>query len=341
MERIEKMKKRLNVLYQSSDLYAPFAGVSITALFENNVEIDELVVYLINVGISEENIKKFQQLEKMYGREIIFIDAAEAIEELKDMGIPTYHGSYATYLKLFVLDKLPEDVDKIMYIDSDTVVTGSLAELCDLDMGQNMVGGIRGCLTGKYKKELGCKPEESWYNLGVALFNVKQWKEKGATKQIQNHLHTVRANYAVADQDLINVLYHNQYMTLSPKYNLQSIHLAYSVKTYFRNFPRKGYYSEKELSEAIQNPSIVHLMRFVGEYPWHKNNAHPCNELFDYWLKRSLWKDYEKEPADNGMVLKIEKSMYKCLPRPVFLKIFRMMNNLVLWKDNYKAQRNK
>lgn len=330
---MEKQNK-FQVLYQSSDAYAPFAGVSITSLLENNKDIEELTIFLIDVDISSINKQKLLNLAEEYNRELVFLNIEKIITKLKELKIEPYHGSYATYLKLFIIDYLPETVDKILYIDSDTVVVGSLKELCTLKMGDTPIAAVRGCLTADYKRNLGCECDDGWYNMGVALFNVEYWKRNHITKLIQEHLHTVRAQYAVADQDLMNVIFHNKFMVLSPKYNLQSIHLAYNTDVYFLSYPERGYYTKQEISASMEAPVIVHLMRFVGEYPWHKNNVHPCNELFDLWLEKSRWNGYEKSLAKTGIVLKIEKILYRLLPRKWFLPLFKRFNNLLLWRLN-------
>ena len=59
-------KTKLNILYQSNDSYAAITGVSMYSLFKNNTDIDELTVYLLDDGISKENLNKFKKLGKEY-----------------------------------------------------------------------------------------------------------------------------------------------------------------------------------------------------------------------------------------------------------------------------------
>ena len=66
--------KILNVLYQTDDNYAPIAGVSMTSLFETNQHLDEIHVYMLDDGISQENLEKYRKLCVQYGRDIEIID---------------------------------------------------------------------------------------------------------------------------------------------------------------------------------------------------------------------------------------------------------------------------
>ena len=52
----------MNIVYSSSDSYAPIAGVSIMSLLHNNTDADEINIYMIDNNISDENKKRFENL---------------------------------------------------------------------------------------------------------------------------------------------------------------------------------------------------------------------------------------------------------------------------------------
>ena len=54
-------ENRLNVLYQFDNKYAPYAGVSITSLLENNSDFDHICIYILENGVSEENKTLFMK----------------------------------------------------------------------------------------------------------------------------------------------------------------------------------------------------------------------------------------------------------------------------------------
>ena len=55
----------MNVVYSSSDSYSMVAGISMYSLLENNQSVDELNIFLIENGMSQENKDKFNQHRKM------------------------------------------------------------------------------------------------------------------------------------------------------------------------------------------------------------------------------------------------------------------------------------
>lgn len=48
----------MNIVYSSSDSYAPIAGVSLYSLLKNNKQCKELSVFIIDNNISEKNKEK-------------------------------------------------------------------------------------------------------------------------------------------------------------------------------------------------------------------------------------------------------------------------------------------
>ena len=60
----------MNIVYSSSDSYAELCGISIVSLFENNKSCDEINVYVIDNGISNQNKEKLLSTAKHYSRNI-------------------------------------------------------------------------------------------------------------------------------------------------------------------------------------------------------------------------------------------------------------------------------
>lgn len=330
----------LNVLYLTDNNYAPFAGVSVTSLFINNKNIDNIVVYIIDDNISGDNKEKFNLLARKYNREIIFLDLSDGIKILESMGIPKYRNSYTTYLKLFTFNLLPNTVKRIFFIDSDTVVVDDLSEIIDIDMEGCIIGAVRDGITNPYKIALGFDENDSWFNMGVMLVDVAAWKKDNAQDKIIEQLRN-RKGYIAVDQDLLNITQHNKIMTLHPRYNATPHHYVYKETSFRKAFPQKGFYDDLNvMKEAQKNPAIRHFERFIGESAWNLNTIHPYAVLFDKYLSQSPWKDYEKKPAKLSKLLKIENILYRILPHNIFVYIYAMGFKYYLLSTNKKLLKN-
>lgn len=331
----------MDILYQFNEKYAPYAGISITSLFENNKDADEITVWVLGEGLSGDSVDRFDRLKDKYSRKINYIDASSLVDKIKDMGMPSYRGSYAANIRMFISELFPEDVKRVLYLDADTIVMSDISDLYDFDLKGHTLGMVYDCLGEKHKGEIGLKDDEGYYNSGVILFDVGKWRERDYTGKIIDHVKNVRAQYPSPDQDLINVVCRGDIFTLSPKYNFQPFHKAYSVRDYYRNYAHTLYYTEDELREASGDTKIIHFFRFIGEFPWNKGNVHPFNDVFDEYMKISLWRDYVKKPADSGFAIRCEKVLYKLLPSSLFLAIFRIGHRIFYLRSNKMSEKNK
>ncbi len=333
--------KRIDILYQFNEKYVPYAGTSLTSLFENNRQVEEIRVFLLGEELLPESIQKLKSLGGQYHREISFIDTIPVIEEMRRMNMPSYRGSYAANIRLFLSSLLPEDVDRLLYLDADTIVNTSLEELFSLDMGDYPVGMALDSLVRKHKLRLGFDKKDYYYNSGVILFQMNEWKKRKCSERIAEHIKHVRAHYPSPDQDLLNVVCKGEIFTLHPRYNLQPIHLAFSLSDYYHHFCRTGYYPVDTVRNAVTSPAILHFFRFVGEFPWDRDNVHPDREAFERYLVMSPWKDYQKQPAHNGWILKIEKIMYRMMPRGLFIIAFKAAYEYFIYRANLDSLRDK
>ena len=58
--------KVLNCAYSFMDNYAQHAGLSILSLFDNNIEADEINVYILDNNICEDNKTRLNSIAKQY-----------------------------------------------------------------------------------------------------------------------------------------------------------------------------------------------------------------------------------------------------------------------------------
>lgn len=312
----------INVLYQHDNNYAVFGGVSMLSLFENNKEADHICVYFIDVGLSDEYKKQYRELAERYDRRVVFLDGTPYVKYLEEAGMPKYRGSYATYMKLFVCEMLPDDVERIYYLDSDTLVTGNLRPLFEMDMeGKALWMAIDG-MSLNFKEIYGFSKKEPYFCGGTMLIDVKQWKRQQYTKRLIDYAVNVRSAYFAVDQDLMNNAFKGEIGVLDARYDFLYIHTIYNDKMFLKRYKGSAYYTESELIDARNHIAVLHFMRFLGESPWNAETLHPHKKEFDKYLAISPWKDYVKKASGKKGIFVVEKVMYRYLPRALFFKIF-------------------
>lgn len=332
----------LNILYQFNEKYVPYAGVSIVSLLDNNKECDSICIYLLCENVSTESKVRLRgQIEK-YNRQSVIIDASDVVEKIKKLGINSYRNSYATNIKMFVNDFIPDTVGRLIYIDCDTIVEGDISELASIEIDGCPIAMSLDSLCKNHKKEVGFDKNDSYFNGGMILYDMKSWHDERCEEKLVDLLCDGRTTYMAPDQDMLNIALKGRIYDLGPKYNLQPMHFVYSYKLYYKYFGFGNYYSQECIDDAVESPKIIHTFRYLGQFPWHKDSLHPCTDRFDKYLAMSDWKDYQKQVTEkNDFVFKFERWMYKVFPHPLFIMIFKMFYELFLWKANIDSKRKK
>lgn len=312
----------LDVLYQFNENYAPYAGVSMTSLLTSHPQ-EKIRIFILGEDLLPDSIARFEKMAASYGCEVRFISTRLLIEEMKRMGIPLYRGSYAASMRLFLADLLDDSVDRLLYLDADTIVPVNLSELFQLDISTYPLAMALDSVTSDMRTSIGFSVKDDYFNSGVILFQMHKWKELGLSDKIAAYVKKNQSNFSSPDQDLLNIVCKGLIYRLPPQFNLQPMHLVFRTDDYFKHYLRASYYEPEEIEYAKNHPAILHFFRFMGEFPWHRNNVHPDNKIFDHYLSISEWSDYQKKPSNANIVMKIEKLLYRILPKPLFLCIFR------------------
>lgn len=335
----------INVIYQFNDKYVPYAGVSMTSLFNNNVNLDTINIYILGEGLSEISKTLLRKTAEKYGRTIFFPETKELLRQFNEMGMIPYRGAYSVYLRLFFTWILRLEGKKVLYLDADTIVNGSLQPLLEYDLKGKSIGMVLESIRDDYKTMIGMRHDSDYYNSGVILFDVNKWEQNNYCQKLVEHIQNVRSSY-IGDQDFINIVCEGDVCRLPMIYNFQPLHGRYNAKEYFGVYKLRNskmpntieYYRADEIDSAKDNSVIFHCYRWLGEFPWDKGNLHPFKDIFDRYLYVSLWVDYEKKKANVGIILKIEKILYRILPKRVFLRVFKEAHEMMLRKAEKNAR---
>ena len=67
----------MDIVYASNDLYARHLAVSMISLFDRNQQAEEITVYVLSVGITEESRQKLQEIADQYHRNLELLDLTD------------------------------------------------------------------------------------------------------------------------------------------------------------------------------------------------------------------------------------------------------------------------
>ena len=335
------MSRVLNVLYQSNNYYAPITGVSMTSLMENNKDIEEINFYLLDDQISADNLRKCHEACDRYGRSLTVIETGDILRKLRDeLKVPPFKGTYTTYFKLMAIKSLPLPTDRVLQLDGDTIVTGSLAPLCDMDLGDSILAATYDCTMNSYKPLIGIPETDKYYNCGVLLISQAMWRREECEERVVRHLKEVRSGYYTVDQDIINVLFRDKITYLDLTYDFNSGFYIYGIEESLKIYDLKPEYynTVEEIAAAYDNPIIHHCMGAMTGRPWEQGSIHPLNDLFDKYLKISPWSDFVKVQVKRKGIFTVQRLLYQTLPRGLYSHFHRFGQKRYLTKMNQIAQ---
>lgn len=318
------MESILNILYQSNDNYAAITGVSLTSLLINNTDLDEINIYLLNDCISEKNLEKFRQTCDKFGRNLFVIDTDNVLRKLRDeLKVSPFKNTYTTYFKLFSINDLDIKTDRILQLDGDTVITSSLKDLLSIDLSDCILAATYDCTMNDYKKLIDIPLTDKYYNGGVLLINRDNWIKSDCENVIADHLKNVRNGYYTVDQDILNVLFRDRIKYLDLKYNFNSGFYIYGIKESLKMYGLKDeYYDDYEtIKKAYDNPVIYHCMGAMTGRPWERDSIHPQNDLYREYQRNSFWKDEPLKVVNRKPIFKVQRVLYKMLPRRLYIPL--------------------
>ncbi|MCQ2410786.1 MAG: glycosyltransferase family 8 protein [Elusimicrobiaceae bacterium] len=266
---------QINVALAGDVNYFPYLAVTLTSILYNASPEDELTFYILCNQISSKHKQKLKALQSIKPHHIVFIDIDENL--FKSFPAGGAHISNTTYARFQLADLLPE-VDKIIYLDCDIIVTCSLANLFKTDIHAYALAGVEdvGYFYWRTVRKDMIFKDFFYINAGVLLINLAWWREHNTGIELAQYVNKNCSVIKCGDQDAINGLLHAHILPLGYQWNVQD--------SFYRLMPERAFNPNRELVEqAALNPFIIHYTS--GKKPW---NGGPFSKV----AKRKDWYFY-------------------------------------------------
>ena len=164
--------------------YSKFAGTSILSMFEN-AKSSKITVHILHDNtLTPDNHDKFNCLANHSSRLVEFYNLDELcpnkIAEIIKL-VPDVEKSKVTvgaFYKLLIPQVLPNEIDKAIFIDPDTIVNLDIDELWQIKLGSKFLGVVPAIENGSTpsKSFLLCRDgvvrSGDYFNTGVMLMNL-------------------------------------------------------------------------------------------------------------------------------------------------------------------------
>lgn len=314
----------MNILYTLNDKFVPQVAAGICSVCENNKDIDNINFYLISKEITDENKNKLKEFVKKYNRNIIIYELGD-IKKYIDFDFDTT-GWNSIVLARLILDKfLPIDIEKVLYLDGDTIVRGSLKELWNTNLDNYVIGAsIEPTVDKIRKKNLGLE-FKPYYNAGVLLINMKKFREMNAGKIILEYYKDNNGKLFANDQDAINGSLSDYICTILPKYNFYNIFYQYSYRFLSKLMKPVEYIKEEDFRKCVKNPVIIH---YLGEErPWRIGNHHKYKNDYLNYLNNTPWANQNMEKGWRFYFICWD--IFNFITKPFPMLRYKIINSLI------------
>lgn len=304
------------------DNYTMPLAVSLYSTLVNLEPNTTIYIYIIDGGITDKSKAKLQRVLNVKHVDVhvewVVPNNLSSLSQLKTHEWITA----ASYLRLFIPEVIPEQFDKVIYLDCDLQVEGNIKQLWDMEMGEYALLAARDMGTPyisspfgiKKYQELGLKPDAPYFNAGVLVINLKRWRAEQISQRVTKYLQDYKEYVQLMDQDGLNAILSQDWGELDQKWNVVSHILNYDE---WDESPFKNEINQRR-EALINNAYIYHYAG--GSKPWQIGCLHPQQQRWVSYLKASQW----FEPAESLLW------QAKWLPQYYAWRMKRLVRQIVL-----------
>jgi lipopolysaccharide biosynthesis glycosyltransferase len=290
-----------HVLLCGNAAYVQHIAVCLTSLFANNPGLFFEIVFVGRANETIDETKLRQSLRQFPNYRLTVKAFTPPADQILPLAVAHY--TLDTWTRLWVGEFFPENVDRVLYIDGDIVILGDVAPLWNTDLEGALLGtvDIPGSQAGVERH--GLRPEDGYFNAGVLLIDLAQWRSTDAMQETLKYVATYPERVHDVDQDALNACFHARRKRLAYKWNV--------IWPFFREPPTVDL--PRSAIETIRKEAcIVHYNG--ASKPWSYFCDHPLKSQYEKYLRMTEWRDFV--PPDRTLINRIRKTISAVLPEP-------------------------
>lgn len=215
---------KIPVFYACDENFANYMIVSIHSLMKHASAREQYRIHILYTNLSPVKMQQIQQMENALF-EIRFVNVGQYLESLHEkLPIRDYY-SHTTYFRMFISDMFPE-YEKVLYLDSDTVILGDIAELYHTELGDCYLGAapeqvMRQIDTyGEYTEKVLGVNRMAYFNAGVLLIHCAEFRQNKLLEQFMELLYLYQFS-VTQDEDYLNLLCQGRVLLLDQGWNTE------------------------------------------------------------------------------------------------------------------------
>ncbi len=278
--------KRLSIVVSTDNHYLILLAVLVKSIEENNKTNLPIDLYVISENVTEQNKSRLAKSINQSITTIFWFELEEIVQDKYKVPFDWTSFPRNIHARLYVPHFIPSHVEKILYLDVDMIVCKDVAELFEIDLGNNIVGAVLDQHVHTFSnawggiknyKELGLSPDSKYFNTGLLMINCNAWRAFGVTQKVINCIEQNKQYANFPDQYGLNVVLADRWTNYDPLWN---------------------YFSFGE----EQKPFLIHFVKRKPIYQSYEGNL-DYKAIFLEFLAKTQWKN-EPEISEFSRYLK-------------------------------------
>ena len=297
----ETAGSHVHLLLCANARYLQHVAVCLTSLLVNN---PDLFFDIVIVGRATERLdqgKLARTLARFANKSLSFREFTPPAGRLLPLN-PRAHYTLDNWTRLWIEEFFDEDIARVLYLDADIVVVGSLAPLWHVELDGALLGAVDIPGSDRGVTHLGMRAEDGYFNSGVLLVDLKQWRETRALDTVLGYIEAYpELMTRDVDQEALNACFHGRRKRLDYKWN--------GLLSFFREPPSIPL-ALAEIEAVRRDARVIH---FNGNSkPWSYFCEHPRKAEYEKYLRMTEWRDFV--PEDRTVPNILRKRLSALLP---------------------------
>lgn len=292
----------VNILMCTNALFLQHTAVCLASLLATSPGFffNIMIVGRVTETLDEEKLRR--SLTRFPNHRVTFQTFTPPADLLLPL-VPGTHYTIDTYTRIWLGDFFPAAVNRVLYLDADIVVVGDIAELWNSDLTGSLMGAVDIPGSDQGVRRLGMRAEDGYFNAGMLLIDVEQWRATRAEQSILDYINAYpeRLEY---DQDALNACFRSRTKRLDYKWNV--------IGPFFRE-PLALPLERAEIEAVRRDAIVIHFNG--GLKPWDYFCDHPRRDEYQKYLRMTEWRDYV--PPDRTLLNRVRKVVSALLPGSV------------------------
>ena len=262
--------------------------VMLYSFFASNSEEQDVSIYLLHSAIPDSKLKELARYCSRFGAILKPIAVDSALFE----NAPT-NKRYPKemYYRLLSPLILPQELERVLYLDPDMLIINPLRPLWELDFCEKVFAaashtGLTEMANGINRVRL--DTEHEYFNSGVICIDLHAARNLVTSEDVFACVRKHEKELILPDQDVFNILYGKQTLPVD------DVIWNYDVRNYSKYLFRSA--GKHNLNWVMQNTVVLH---FCGKNkPWQEDYRNPFGILYLHYRNltiRNLHKNQESE----------------------------------------------